>query len=150
MSLGELQGFLPRITNSPNPNQWSPRPSCLPQLAGGKKGKGGCQSPPGHHFQGLLGWAGSGELQQHLEHLSSGASLASITQQKCSDLAGRQASGEEPLFCFLLPKITFQSHFISEHPELHPSISHRPSSRQATMTGRPGQHFETQQGATWR
>ena len=35
MSLGKLQGFLPKVTNSPNPNQQSCRPPCFPQLAGG-------------------------------------------------------------------------------------------------------------------
>ena len=62
---------------------------------------------------------------EHLQHLSP-------SRTKCPDLAGRQTSGGEPLFCFLLPKITFQSHFTSEHPELlHPSISH------GRVAGRP-------------
>lgn len=97
MSLGKLQGFLPRVTNSPNPSQQSTRPSCLLQLAGAQKAKSAFKvpPPPSPSFQGLLGYAGSGELHP------------SPSRTECSGLARRPTLWKGTTFCFLLPKRTF-------------------------------------------
>lgn len=46
MSLGKLQSFLPRVTNSPNPNQQNPRSSCLPQIGEANKAKAAFKAAP--------------------------------------------------------------------------------------------------------
>lgn len=152
MSLGELQGFLPRITNSPNPNQQSPRPSCLPQLAGAKKAKADVKAPQDTTSRDFwvgqaLGSSSSIWSTYHLEHLQH----LSPSRTECPDLAGRQPLEGNHFSISFFQKEHFK---VSSYQNIL-SFSTRPSptwlsSRQATMTGPAGQHFEMQQGATWR